>query len=702
MRPPAPPPDAPGPSASRAWDLKPVRALGRGRFGDVHLVRDAATDQLYALKTVAKSKQLRNEAEVLKKLRHTNIVAFVDAWEDHASDHVLMLMEYADRGDLARLLQTRWEELQPTLMLPEAEVMQWFVQIARGLAHIHSLSVLHRDLKPENIFVSSPHAAAAAADGSGSGPPVAPPILKIGDFGIARDMGTSGELASTCVGSPCYLSPELIGGSGYSYKSDVWALGVVAYRCACNRYPFDASNLAQLALKISAGSFAPLPPTYSPLFHHLVASALQMEASVRPGVDDLLSHPRVRALEDEAAAAGASGGIAATAIPSIAMAAAAAAAQLAPERTHSVPLRRRSIGDAAAAGTAAAAATAAADAAAAAAKAAALGDDDAALPADADAANADGWRSESSPSLRFASVRNRRDDMLLPAKAGATRVSALGSEEAGTALIGRLGPTVDQRPSAVDPRPPMLAVGSCRGSFYSSTTSTGEPSPRHLAGLSVAHGGVTQSPKLLRDDEAPAPLSPLSPTGGGSSSDSIAAPALRSTERRGPRGWPSGGGGMMQSQPGGASPGLRREASRADTSSFRSVNSRAERGGSPPSDAAGAGGGSSDGGGGGGGISRGARSPWSTARLLLGRGLLQQNAFDAASAGVGDDGASRSYLALNDLSSLGNSDLELDEEEAAAAAIAVLAVRSRRASRTISEAEAAAAVASLSASSDSV
>lgn len=121
--------------------------------------------------------------------------------------------------------------------------------------------MLHRDLKPENVFVTS----------SGQ--------LKLGDFGIASVLGGSTELAKTCVGSPCYLSPEIIQGLPYSYKSDVWSLGVLLYRIASNRFPFDAANLAQLALKITAGSFPPLSPKYSPHLHHLLALTLQVPES---------------------------------------------------------------------------------------------------------------------------------------------------------------------------------------------------------------------------------------------------------------------------------------------------------------------------------------------------------------------------------------------------------------------------------------
>ena len=142
--------------------------------------------------------------------------------------------------------------------------MGYFVQLADGLAHVHSKRIVHRDLKPENVFV--------CAGG----------VLKLGDFGISRVLSLSvSELAQTVVGSPTYISPEIIHGARYSYKTDVWSLGVMLYRVASNKFPFDASNLGQLAMKITAGSFPPLSPQYSPMLHHLVATMLQLEPDIR-------------------------------------------------------------------------------------------------------------------------------------------------------------------------------------------------------------------------------------------------------------------------------------------------------------------------------------------------------------------------------------------------------------------------------------
>ena len=266
-------------------NFETVRELGRGRFGEATLVRHLATGRQFALKRTKfgaagqpDAQKVLVEARALSRLGHAHVVRYHATFSEASA--VCILMEFAEGGDLSALLSARWEAAARASQshLAEDEVVDWFVQLAEGLAHIHDSKVLHRDLKPENVFVC----------GGGRGGPSGV-TLKIGDFGISRILQASAEMAKTCVGSPCYLSPEIVQGAAYGYKSDVWSLGVIVYRAMTNRFPFDADNLAQLALKITAGSFPPLSPIYSPKAHHLVASLLQIDPSHRPGMADVLA-----------------------------------------------------------------------------------------------------------------------------------------------------------------------------------------------------------------------------------------------------------------------------------------------------------------------------------------------------------------------------------------------------------------------------
>jgi len=84
-------------------------------------------------------------------------------------------------------------------------------------------------------------------------------VVKIGDLGVAKLLGTSTAFANTVVGTPYYLSPELCEDKPYNDRSDVWALGVLLYECLTLRHPFEARNQCALILKIIKGQFPPVP-----------------------------------------------------------------------------------------------------------------------------------------------------------------------------------------------------------------------------------------------------------------------------------------------------------------------------------------------------------------------------------------------------------------------------------------------------------
>ena len=98
-------------------------------------------------------------------------------------------MQYCDGGDLEHCLNQAREE---RVMLPDARLLDWFVQMALALQYLHSKRILHRDLKTANVFLT------------------ALGIVKLGDFGVSRVLSATTELAKTFVGTPCEPSSELL------------------------------------------------------------------------------------------------------------------------------------------------------------------------------------------------------------------------------------------------------------------------------------------------------------------------------------------------------------------------------------------------------------------------------------------------------------------------------------------------------------
>ncbi|KTG44944.1 hypothetical protein cypCar_00036406, partial [Cyprinus carpio] len=105
-----------------------------------------------------------------------------------------------------------------------SQVVVWYLyQIAAAVAHIHKAGVLHRDIKTLNIFLTKTN------------------LIKLGDYGLAKKLGSEYSMAESCVGTPYYMSPELCQGVKYNFKSDIWAMGCVLFELLTLTRTFDAT-----------------------------------------------------------------------------------------------------------------------------------------------------------------------------------------------------------------------------------------------------------------------------------------------------------------------------------------------------------------------------------------------------------------------------------------------------------------------------
>lgn len=251
-----------------------IRMIGEGAFGKAFLAKRKKDNIQSVIKEINLSKMSPKEKEasqkevtLLSKMNHPNIVTLFTSFKEKNSLYIVM--EYCDCGDLAKRINK-----QRGVHFDEDQILSWFVQISLGLKHIHDRKVLHRDIKAQNIFLASNGTTA-----------------KLGDFGIARMLNNTMELARTCVGTPYYLSPELCENRPYNNKTDIWSLGCVLYELCTLKHPFEASNLRQLVLKICRGRYDPLSPRYSYDLRSLISQLFKISPRDRPSVSSILKKP---------------------------------------------------------------------------------------------------------------------------------------------------------------------------------------------------------------------------------------------------------------------------------------------------------------------------------------------------------------------------------------------------------------------------
>ena len=217
--------------------------LGQGAMGKVYRALDPILERQVALKTISplllSSKEtlqrFSREAKAAARLQHPNIVTIFEVGEVEGTHYIAM--EFVEGMELG-------EALTPPDRLTVEQKVRMIVDVCQGLAFAHRMGVIHRDVKPANIRLTR--------DGT----------VKILDFGIARFRGTDTTdpnltQAGMVLGTPSYLSPELVQGAKVDHYADMWAVGVILYEALTGRRPFEAPTITSLIHKIVA---EPLPP----------------------------------------------------------------------------------------------------------------------------------------------------------------------------------------------------------------------------------------------------------------------------------------------------------------------------------------------------------------------------------------------------------------------------------------------------------
>ncbi|XP_057608433.1 serine/threonine-protein kinase Nek1 isoform X5 [Chionomys nivalis] len=219
-----------------------LQKIGEGSFGKAVLVKSTEDGRHYVIKEINISRmsgkerqESRREVAVLANMKHPNIVQYKESFEENGSLYIVM--DYCEGGDLFKRINAQ-----------------------KG-------ALFQED---QNIFLTK--------DGT----------VQLGDFGIARVLNSTVELARTCIGTPYYLSPEICENKPYNNKSDIWALGCVLYELCTLKHAFEAGNMKNLVLKIISGSFPPVSLHYSYELRSLLSQLFKRNPRDRPSVNSIL------------------------------------------------------------------------------------------------------------------------------------------------------------------------------------------------------------------------------------------------------------------------------------------------------------------------------------------------------------------------------------------------------------------------------
>ena len=252
--------------------------VGKGAFGFVYRGIDTATGQPVAIKRLpadsSKSEEWHREIEILRSMKHDNIVRYIDHTTTHS--HLYIIMEFAEKGSLLSLIRRDGP-------LTEQDAGVYVVQILQGLYYLHNRGLVHRDIKAANVLI--------AQNGQ----------VKLSDFGLTTPTpGADGKTAQSedfedPVGSVYWMAPEIVAAKAPTKASDVWSLGCVVIELLTGRPPFFDRSPANVMYHLMQRDIPiePIPSTIdiSTKLRSFLSQCFELDVAQRASVGGLLKHP---------------------------------------------------------------------------------------------------------------------------------------------------------------------------------------------------------------------------------------------------------------------------------------------------------------------------------------------------------------------------------------------------------------------------
>ncbi|XP_059925138.1 calcium/calmodulin-dependent protein kinase type 1D-like [Gadus macrocephalus] len=246
--------------------------MGAGSFSEVFMVREKKTGNLYALKCLKKkflaNSNLENEINVLRKIKHENVVSLEDFYESRT--HYYLVMELVSGGEL-------FDRILEKGMYTEKDASLVVRQVLEAVSYLHDNNIVHRDLKPENLLYHNMDANSK---------------IMISDFGLSK-MSEHGVMFTAC-GTPGYVAPEVLAQKPYSKAVDCWSVGVISYILLCGYPPFFEENEKSLYAKIMRADYSFHKPFWDDISESakdFIRNMMEKNPKNRFTTEQALSHP---------------------------------------------------------------------------------------------------------------------------------------------------------------------------------------------------------------------------------------------------------------------------------------------------------------------------------------------------------------------------------------------------------------------------
>jgi calcium/calmodulin-dependent protein kinase I len=253
--------------------------LGSGFFATVKAGINKKTGEKVAVKIIDKSKVeespqlLQNEIDIMAKVNHPHVVGLRAVFDTPTT--LFIVMELVQGGELYEMIVER-------KTFSEKDTSHIMAQVFSALEYLHGIGIVHRDLKLENMLLNDK----SKLD------------VKVADFGLSKLY--SGQALQTACGTPFYVAPDILLGTGYGPEVDMWACGVLLYILLSGRLPFHADNDAQLFQLIMEGNLvfkSPQFDTVSSDATDLIRKLLVVDPKTRLTAKQALEHPFIKGSE---------------------------------------------------------------------------------------------------------------------------------------------------------------------------------------------------------------------------------------------------------------------------------------------------------------------------------------------------------------------------------------------------------------------